>query len=96
MLTSDEAISVGLRKYRELYPEGTIPADLEDKAGLGASPGARMVSVYVTFGIRGQREPFWLFKATVDRTTGETTVDIAADWHELTCMEFDNSQFPNP
>jgi hypothetical protein len=92
MLTSDEAITAGVRKYRELYPKGTIPPDLEDKAVLGATPGQATTSVYMTFSIRGRRAPFYLFEALVDRTTGETVVETAADWHELTSMELDNSE----
>ena len=71
---------------------GTIPADLEDQAGLGATPGPKTTSVYMTFSIRGEREPFYLFKATVDRTTGETIVEMAADWHELTRLELDDTR----
>jgi hypothetical protein len=92
MLTSDEAITVGVRKYRELYPEGAIPQDLEDLGGLGVSPGQKVVSVYVTYSIRGKTAPFYLFKALIDRETGEVTVAIAADWRELTRMELDDAQ----
>lgn len=92
MLTNDEAITVGIRKYRELYPKGMIPPDLEDKAVLGATPGPKTTSVYMTYSIRGQRMPFFLFNAVVDRMTGETLVETAADWHELTSMDLDNSE----
>jgi hypothetical protein len=93
MLTNDVAITVGVRKYRELYPEGAMPADLEEKGVLGATPGQYATSVHVTFSIRGKREPFCLFSAIIDRATGDTTVETAANWQELTQLELDDRQY---
>jgi hypothetical protein len=92
MLDDEEAITIGLRKYRELYPEGTIPAQLEDIACLGATPGRDVVAVHVTFSIKSQADPFYLFRANVDKATGHIVVESAADWQELSRLELDNSR----
>jgi len=91
MLTTDEAIAIGVRKYRDLYPEGTIPAKFEDEAVLGATVGTTTTAVHVTFGIKGRRDPFYLFKAVVDRQTREVTVEIAADWRRPNLNELDST-----
>ncbi|MDZ4780811.1 MAG: hypothetical protein SGJ19_11200 [Planctomycetia bacterium] len=96
MLTDDEAITVGLRKYRELFPQGVIPPDLEERGVLSAIPEDHATFVQLTFGIRGQRDPFYLFKAAVDRASGDVTVLIASDWKKLLDMEFDESDFLCP
>lgn len=92
MLTSDEAIAIGCRKYRELYPKGTIPPDLEEHAVLGSTPQDLSVTVYVTFWFEGEAEPFYLFRASVNRESGDVSVTNAEDWHVLENRKFDNSQ----
>ncbi len=92
MLTSDEAIAIGCKKYRELYPQGTIPADLEEHAVLGATPNGLSVTVHVTCWLEGESEPVYLFRASVDRESGDVSVVDAEDWHVLENKKFDNSQ----
>jgi hypothetical protein len=91
MFSNDEGITIGLRRYRELFREGMIPFDLEDRAVLSATPGDLATIIHVTYSIRGQRDPFYLFKASVDRATGDVTVLIAADWKELLNLELAES-----
>ena len=74
MLTFDEAFAIGCRKYRELYPKGTIPADIEDAGVLGATPGDSSVTVHLAFWIAGEAEPFFIFRASVERTSGTAAV----------------------
>jgi hypothetical protein len=92
MLTTDEAITLGIRKYRELYPDGVIPKTLEDAGVLNAIPGREKTIVLVAYSLRNQREPFILFKAIVDLQSGKVAVEAAADWHELSGKELDDSQ----
>ncbi|MFO1020003.1 MAG: hypothetical protein U0903_04820 [Planctomycetales bacterium] len=92
MLSSDEAIAMGCKKYRELYPVGTIPRDLEEQGVLGATPEGLRVFVYITYWFAGERQPFYLFKVSVDRLSGETRIEHAEDWRELVGREFDNSR----
>ena len=92
MLTSDEAITLGVKTYRELYPEGMIPKALEDAGGLCAIPDREKTTVLVAYSLRNQREPFILFKVVVDRQSGQVAVETAADWHELSGKELDDSQ----
>lgn len=92
MMTSDEAMAVGCRKYRELYPEGLIPSDLEEHGVLGSTPGDSCVTVHVTFWFEGESEPFYLFRASVDRESGDISVMDAADWHILEKKRFTTSQ----
>jgi len=76
MLSEDEALTAGLRKYRDVFPPGTLPPNLEDEAVLTQTPGKETTLVHVTLSLRGQREPFVLFRATVSRLSGEVTVEI--------------------
>ncbi|HUT08937.1 MAG TPA: hypothetical protein VMY42_00430 [Thermoguttaceae bacterium] len=92
MLTNDEAITVGVRKYRELYPEGTLPLALEEAGVLGATPGKLATTIHVTFSIEGETEPFYLFRASVNRASGEVTIEDAADWRYLQGKQLDSSQ----
>ena len=92
MLTTDEAITLGLRKYRELYPKGTMPKALEDSGVLNAIPNRESTTVLVAYFLSNQREPFVLFEATVDRRSGTVAVETAADWRVLSDKELDASQ----
>ena len=92
MLTSDEAIAIGCKTYRELYPKGTIPADIEENAVLGATPDGSSVTVHVTYWFEGESEPFNLFRASVNRESGDVSVTSAEDWHVLENRTFDKSQ----
>lgn len=92
MLTSNEAIAIGCRKFRELYPKGVIPTDIEKHGVLGASPNDTSVTVHATFWFEGNSEPFYLFRASVDRKSGNVSVMDAADWHFLENKQFDHSQ----
>lgn len=92
MLTSDEAIAIGCKKYRELYPKGRIPAAIEEHAVLGATPNGSSVIVHITYWFERESEPFYLFRASVDRESGDVSVTNAEDWHVLEGRTFDNSQ----
>jgi hypothetical protein len=92
MLTADEAITIGYKKYRELYPKGEIPAHVEENGVLGATPNDSFVMVHVTFWFEGENEPFYLFQASVDRATGNVSVLDSKDWHVLEDKTFDSSQ----
>ncbi|HBN75389.1 MAG TPA: hypothetical protein DD473_06145 [Planctomycetaceae bacterium] len=91
-MSFDDAITVGVKKYRELYPEGMIPKNLEDEGVLGAVPGNENVEVHVTYWFEGASEPFYLFRASVNRESGDVSVTNAEDWHVLEDRTFDNSQ----
>jgi len=92
MLSLDEALTVGLRKYREVYPQGSIPPQLEDAAVLSQIPGDRTAVVLVSFSIRGAHDPFVLFQAVVDREAGDARVVTACDWRQLDGRELDESK----
>jgi hypothetical protein len=92
MLSHDEAITLGVRKYRELYPKGAIPHGLEEKGVLGATADGTTTSVHLAFWLRGQRDPLVLFKASVSRSNGEVTVQTNADWHQLEGKEFEEAK----
>ncbi|MCA9088360.1 MAG: hypothetical protein KDA90_06955 [Planctomycetaceae bacterium] len=92
MLTWDEAITIGCKKYRELYPKGTIPPELEEQGGLGSNSEGSLVIVHVTYWFEGESEPFYLFRASVNRESGDVCVTNAEDWHVLEGRTFDNSQ----
>jgi hypothetical protein len=92
MITQDEALTIGLRKYRDVFPPGTLPSDLEDAAVLTQIPGKTTTVVLVTFSLRGQRDPFVLFRATVSRLSGDVRVETAADWHALQGSELDQGK----
>ncbi len=92
MISQDEGLTVGLRKYRELFPLGTLPTALEDAAILTHYPGMAESVVLVTFGLRGQTLPYVLFKASVSRETGKVTVETLGDWHEVQVAQLDDAK----
>lgn len=92
MLTIDDSITIGLRKYREIYPQGEIPESLEEESVLSAVPGDKKVTVIISFSIRNQQSPYVLFKAEVDRNSSETTVITTSDWRFLLTQELDHQQ----
>jgi len=92
MLSLDEALTIGLGKYREAYPQGAMPTGLEDVAVLSQIPGDRTATVVVSFNIRGAHDPFVLFQAVVDREAGVASVVTARDWRELEGRELDESK----
>lgn len=91
MITTDAALTIGLRKYRELFPQGTIPSHLEEAAILTHIPDREVTTLLVTFSVQGQREPFVLFKAVISCSTGEVIIDTIGDWHELENKKLDNA-----
>ena len=58
MLSLDEALTIGLRKYRDVFPPGTLPSGLEEAAVLTQISGKTATVVLVTFSLREYREPF--------------------------------------
>jgi hypothetical protein len=92
MISQDEALTLGLRKYRDVFPAGVIPAELEDAAILNGRPGQHVTTILVSFSLRARREPFILFEADICRRTGEVKVKTIADWHELPDEDLDDSQ----
>lgn len=92
MITQDEALTIGLRKYRESFPPGSIPSSLEEAATLTHVPGKTDTTVLITFSLRRERDPFVLFKALVSRLSGEVRVETSADWHDLLGLELDDSK----
>ena len=83
MLYTEEAISIGCKKYRELYPENLMPFYLEEQGVLGVTNKGTHVEVHVTFWEEGQKEPFFLFLASVELSSGSVTVNVAEDWLKL-------------
>ena len=75
-----------------MYPKGLIPSDLEEHGVLGATPGDTHVTVHITYWFEGESEPFYLFRASVDRTSGEVSVTDADNWRVLLNKKFDASQ----
>lgn len=91
-LSTEEAIAIGCRKYRDIYPNGLIPIALEEQGVLGATPDDSHVNVHVTFWIEGKKDPFYLFCASVDRSCGAVSVEIAEDWRVLKSFTLSQSQ----
>jgi hypothetical protein len=90
-MTQDDALTIGLGKYREYFPPGKIPRFLEDAAVLTQIPGKEETTVLITFDLRGEKKPFVLFRAAVSRDSGEVRVEQLSDWHELLGRDLDNS-----
>lgn len=93
MLTNDYAMALGCKKYRELYPKGLIPPEIEEEGNLGMTPGDVETTIYVNFFFKGRRDPFCLFRAVISRKTGDVKVIVAANWVILLDKEFDDTQF---
>jgi hypothetical protein len=92
MISQDEALTLGLRKYRDVFPGGVMPAELEDAAVLSQLVSREVSTIVVSFSLRARREPFILFKADICRRSGEVTVKTITDWHDLADEDLDKSQ----
>lgn len=79
MLILDDAVTAALRKYREVYADEALPPGLEERACLTATPGVESHSVVISYGVRGQRQPFIFFHADVNKLTGQVQVRVAQD-----------------
>jgi len=91
-ISADEAIAIGCKKYREIFPKGLIPSDLEEQGVLGATPSDTYVTVHVTYWVEGEKDPFYLFRASIDRSCGAVSVEVAEDWHALEKLSLSKSQ----
>lgn len=90
MISLDEAITIGLKRYRECYPPETIPKDLESKADLTGTPGEQQHIVNVSYSVVKDADPFVLFQANVERATGKVTVNLQEPIDALSDLEIDD------
>ncbi len=90
-LSLDDAITIGLREFREIYPDGAIPIEIEDQINLTAQPGDEWHRVLVTFSINETPEPFIFFECRVSAESGNAKVLIARSVSDLDNMTFATS-----
>ena len=74
MLTPEESRRIGLQKYRELYPRGTVPEDIESRVSITVLVGSKEHRVCLSYWLEGRRNPLPFFEVVVDRVTSATTV----------------------
>ena len=60
--TVDDAITIALMKYRQIYPEGVIPPEVEDETVLSAQPGIDVHKISITFSINESPHPVVFFR----------------------------------
>jgi hypothetical protein len=73
----DDAVTIGLRVFRDRYPEGEIPVSIEAEMNLSAQPGYEQHRVLVSLSIQGEKEQWVFFECAVSRESG--------DAHIITC-----------
>lgn len=83
MDSMDRAVSTGLRKYRELYPEGLIASEVENRAILSVDPEAERFVVNLVYWLRDRIDPFYFFQVAVSKKTDEVVVITAKKPSEL-------------
>lgn len=88
-LSLDEAITAGLREYRERYPRGTVSEELEQRANLTGIPGNLVHTVTISYSVVGSDKPFVLFQALIDRSTGQVSVKVAEAAAVLLTLDLD-------
>ncbi len=69
-----------------------IPNDLEDQGILGGIPADESVGVSITYWLEGASEPFYWFRAFVNRESVDVSVTNAENWRVLEDKTFANSQ----
>ncbi len=79
----DRAVSTGLRKYRELYPEGVIASEVENRAILSVDSEAEQVVVNLVYWLRDRTDPFYFFQVAVNKKTDEAVIITAKKPSEL-------------
>lgn len=83
----DEAKNLGLSKFRELYPAGQIPAEVENHGVLSVGPSKESFEVVIIYPLRKQVDPYVLFRANINKETGEVKVIEAASSAPLSSVE---------
>ena len=79
-LPGSVALGLALQRYRELYPEGTVPKEVEARAIQSHSTPDPDYRCSVCYWLKGQvREPLTFFRARVNAHTGDVTVEVALD-----------------
>ena len=74
MLSEDDALKVGLARYRELYPSGVVPKEIESHATFTVKPGKVTHVVLVCYWIKGEDHPLVFFEAEVNRSSEAVNV----------------------
>lgn len=73
-LTADEALRLGLLKFRELHAEGSIPAALVERFTFNIRPSAREHTMQICLWESEERQPLIYFEAIIDRETRSVRV----------------------
>lgn len=66
-LTADEALRIGLLKFRELHAEGSIPAAVAERFTFNIRPSAREHTLQICLWESEERQPLIYFEAIIDR-----------------------------
>jgi hypothetical protein len=87
VINMDEAKRLGLWKYRELYPVGKIPDGVEKHANLSVLPSAEFYSFIITYSLRNRVDPYVLFRAAINKYSGEVRVLESAPSSPINSIE---------
>jgi hypothetical protein len=70
-MNRNEAMTAAMRKYREIFPEGSIPPTIEQIGALSVLQRNHWVAVIIVYAFKGNAKPYVLFHANVDTSSGE-------------------------
>lgn len=73
-IDTDEALRLGLRRYRDLHAEGTISADIEDRLTFNVRPDRLKHTVQLCIWGAEEANPHIVFETIIDRETGSILV----------------------
>lgn len=82
-LRSEDAQAIGLAKFQQIYPNGTISKEILKEASVNVSCERDACTLFLAFWLRERFDPYIFFEVTIDRYTSETTVVIAEDASSL-------------
>lgn len=73
-LTADEALRLGLLKFRELHAEGSIPPAVAERFTFNIRPSAGEHTLQICLWESEERQPLIYFEAMIDRETRSVRV----------------------
>lgn len=82
-MNRNEALAIAMRKYREIFPEGSIRREVEQIGAMSVLQRNQWVAVVIIYAFKGSAEPYVLFHANVDTSSGEVRLKRAGKIEDI-------------
>ena len=82
-MNRNEALAIAMCKYREIFPVGSIPPEVEQIGALSVLQRNHWLAVVIIYAFKGSAEPYVLFHANVDTSSGEVRLKKAGKIEDI-------------